>query len=373
MLFWIFCAVLTAGVVLALIRPLTRGSAPQADQSRTAELEVYKDQLREIDNDIARGVMSPSEAEPVRREVSRRVLALADAQTAAGTATTKAPLEVVTYAIAAGVPVLALAMYVALGSPGLPAHPSSERTIAPTVASPIGDLIARIEERLRDHPEDGQGWDVIAPVYLRLERYDDAARAYERAMAILGESPKRLSGWAEANVTAANGIVADDVRKAFQRMLELEPGRPDARFWLAMAKEQDGDTSAAAADYRALLSDTPIDAPWRMMIEQRLAALKSAETDARSANEEQRRMIDSMVSGLRDRLHKDGSDVAGWRRLLQSYTVLGRREDATSALGEARVALSGNAAALAEVEAFAQSLGIGSGEAVETPQAGKAK
>lgn len=261
-------------------------------------------------------------------------------------------------AISAAVPLLALAVYIALGSPGLPGRPAAERTASTSLAgTPVGALVEQVEARLREHPEDGQGWDVIAPVYLRLERFEDAAYAFARAIALLGESAKRLSGLAEAKVMGANGVVGEDARKAFARLLELEPGRPEARFWLAMAKEQDGDLAAAAEDYKMLLAEAPEDAQWRMLVQQRLVAV-SGSAAAGTGAQEQRKMIESMVAGLAERLKKDGSDVAGWQRLLQSYTVLGRKDAAAAALGQARKALEGNAKGLAEVEAFANGLGI---------------
>src|SRR5690606_8684079 len=107
--------------------------------------------------------------------------------------------------------------------------------------SNVGELIARVEERLRAHPEDGQGWDVIAPVYLRLQRYADAAHAFAEANRLQGESVRRLLGFAEATMLANNGIVTEPVRRATLRVLELDPDRIDVKVWLALAKEQDGD------------------------------------------------------------------------------------------------------------------------------------
>lgn len=362
MLFWIICAALTAGIVLVLTRPLSGGMEPSRADEQAADLEVYRDQLREIEVDMARGLMTPAEADAARLEVSRRILALEDsASKAAGVPNASSRPGQSSYVIAAAVPLLALAIYVMQGSPGLPGLPAAERLAStPFAGSPISELIERVEARLAQHPEDGQGWDVVAPVYMRIERYQDAARAFERATSLLGETPRRLAGLAEARVMADNGVVSDAARKVFQRLLELEPGRPEARFWLAMAKEQDGDRAGAADDYRSLLAEAPADAPWRLVVEQRLAAVTSggSEAVAGAGAQEQRQRIEGMVSGLAERLKTDGSDVAGWQRLMQSYTVLGRRDAASAALSDARAALKGNAKAIAELEAFAKGLGI---------------
>src|SRR5690606_10076792 len=127
---------------------------------------------------------------------------------------------------------------------------------------------------LREHPEDGKGWDVIAPVYLRLQRFADAAHAFAEANRLEGESVRRLLGFAEATLLAENGIVTEPVRKAALRVLALEPGRIEVRVWLALAKEQDGDLAAAVAEYNDILGKAPQDAPWRSAVSERLAMVE---------------------------------------------------------------------------------------------------
>src|SRR5690606_19035092 len=119
------------------------------------------------------------------------------------------------------VPAFSLGLYLALGSPGLPGQPHAERVSAPLEKATIDDLVVKVEERLRAHPEDGQGWDVIAPVYLRQGRFAEAAQAFQRASRLLGESPRRLAGYGEATVFANNGIVTEEARRAFERWAEL--------------------------------------------------------------------------------------------------------------------------------------------------------
>jgi cytochrome c-type biogenesis protein CcmH len=220
-------------------------------------------------------------------------------------------------------------------------------------------------------------------------RYDDAATAYANAMRLLGETPKRLQGFANARIRVKNGIIPDDARKALQRLLVIAPDRKEPRIWLALAKEQDGKLAEAAADYRKLLDDAPKDAPWRKVIEERLAGLTpgggekpaanaaqetakaessaapgaSAPNAAAVANmtpEERQAFITRMVDGLATRLKADGSDAAGWLKLIRAYKVLGRRDDAVKALSDARANLKGDQVGLARVEDLARELGLGS-------------
>jgi cytochrome c-type biogenesis protein CcmH len=234
------------------------------------------------------------------------------------------------------------------------------------------ELVARVEERLRAQPDDGKGWDVIAPVYLRLQRYGDAAFAFSEANRLLGVSVKRLLGFAEARLLQENGVAGEDVRRASEKILELEPQRHEARIWLTLAKEQDGDLAGAVKDYKAILSEASADEPWRSAIaervdrlEKRIAGVPEAPSgDATKApdakEDEQAQMIAAMVDRLAQRLKTDGRDLEGWLKLMRAYKVLGRDADAVAALGEARRNFAGDAASLSEIDTFAKGLGLGS-------------
>jgi cytochrome c-type biogenesis protein CcmH len=279
--------------------------------------------------------------------------------------------------VALFVPVLTLGLYLTYGSPGLPSFPTSARTQVPLENAQIGELVAKVEARLREHPEEGEGWDVIAPVYLRLGRFRDAADAFARAARLKGETVKRLAGLAEASVLGADGVVTEEARLAYEKILKLEPGRADARFWLALAKEQDGKLAEALAEYKALLAQSAAAAPWRAALEKRIAEVSPrlsgtqqptspspSSEDVAAAEKlapgDRARMIAQMVDGLAQRLKRDGRDLAGWLRLVKAYAVLGRKEDAVGALADARKSFGGDDKALAELAALAKSLGLGS-------------
>ena len=227
----------------------------------------------------------------------------------------------------------------------------------------------------------------IANSYVSMGRYADAANAYANAMRLVGESPDRLQGFANARIRVENGVIPEDARRALDRLLVIAPDKKEPRIWLALAKEQDGKLTEAAADYRKLIDESPTDAPWRKMLEARLASLTpdagkpaSVETPQKSADEsasapqpsasdtsavmamspEQRQaFITQMVDGLATRLKSDGSDTSGWLKLIRAYQVLGRQDDAVKALGDARTNLKGDQVGLARVEDLARELGLG--------------
>ncbi len=391
MLLWLVFAGLTAAALAAVLWPLLRGerrSAPRAAH----DAALYAHQLEEIDADLERGLIAPAEAQAAKTEISRRLLHAADRDRAEPTRKPEPAVErrtavivlVCTFLL---LPVLSLGLYLMRGSPSLPDQPLAARLEAPAGSERISGLVARVEARLRQHPEDGEGWDVIAPVYLRLQRYNDAADAYERALRLLGESSARLMGYGEALAAANNGVVTEAARQAFEKALARDPSLLKARFWLAIAKEQDGQFAEAASAWRDMLSGAPADAPWKPIVEERLrfaethAGVKAAPSGQASAQpdsapaakgptrediaaaqsmtpEQRQAMIKQMVERLAQRLAEKGDDLEGWQRLVRAYTVLGQRDDAVRALGDARRNFEGNAQALAQLDVLATSLGL---------------
>jgi cytochrome c-type biogenesis protein CcmH len=392
MLLWLCFAILTAAVVAALLQPLRRKT--RVDPA-AADLAVYRDQLAEIEAERDRGLLGDEEARSARVEVARRLIRCAEADSAEHHGRSPSVdgrrTQPVFRIVAGAIPIVSIAIYLAFGAPKLPSHPFAIGQGKPVEQASIEELVARVEARLKEQPQDGRGWDVVAPVYAQLGRYQDAMHAYSEASRILGESPKRLVGFAEASLLASNGVVSEEVRRTSERILELEPGRPEPRLWLALAKEQDGDLKGAAADYGQLLDSAPPDAPWRAAVSDRLRLLNArvgaepgsspgepqsgagvvppvagepnaddAARVARMTPAEREAFVGTMVEGLAGRLEKDGKDLGGWLKLVRAYKVLGREGEATAALAKARRNFDGDQKSLAELDALAKSLGLGS-------------
>lgn len=382
MLLWAIFAILTAVVLYALLRPLAGGSGGEG--SRAAfNATVYRDQLGEVQSDRERGLIGEGDAEAARLEIARRLLA-ADAETPAEQGSPPSPLRILAIALAVCLPLAALSLYLVYGSPRLPDQPLVARLQDPASNKNLDVLVARVEARLRQHPEEGEGWEVIAPVYMGWRRYADAAEAYRQSIRLLGESPKRLASYGQALVLANNGVVTEDARKALERALVLDPKLIEPRLVLIIAKEQDGQLAAAIEDWRAMLASAPADAPWRKLVEQRLAedeaklagkavaakpdgvpaaAAKGPSPDDVAAAQtmspaDRQAMIENMVQGLANRLDQKGDDLAGWLKLVRAYTVLDRKDDALKALEKAKTQFSGNEGALRELDALATELGL---------------
>ena len=266
-------------------------------------------------------------------------------------------------------PVGAASLYLALGSPQLSEAVFAARPAAPAEQRSIDSLVAQVESHLERNPDDGRGWDVLAPVYLRMGRFDDAVKARRNALRLLGASAAREADLGEALTAAAGGIVTADARAAFERAAAIDPGDIRIAFYKGLAAEQDGNRSEAARIWSALLERAPPDAPYRELIASSLARIDpkseapgpSADDMAAAQNlppDERASLVRGMVDRLAERLKTDGSDVDGWRRLVRAYMVLGEADNAKSAAAAAREALRGDPAKQRQFDEFAKSLGI---------------
>jgi cytochrome c-type biogenesis protein CcmH len=375
MLFWVIAAILTLGASLAVLLPLAGGSKG-ASSSGDHDLEVYRDQLSELDRDAARGLIQPAEAAEARAEIARRILRLDNAEAAGKASVGQASVAARLVATAAvlAVPLVSWGLYSQLGSPDLPSQPLSERLAKNPADSSVDELVARAEAHLAANPSDGRGWDVLAPVYLRKQRFSDAAAAYRNAIRLDGDSATRQAGLGEAIASAAGGIVSADAQAAFEAALKLDPANPKASFYLAVALAQEGRGKEAVAAWQAMLGRLPPGSPWRGAVEQALAdaANKSVASGepangpdaqavevAQSMSPQDRQvMIETMVSGLDEKLKQNPRDVEGWMRLIRSYAVLGKADQARDALGRATAIFGADSDEAKKFTAFAASLGL---------------
>ncbi len=345
MFFWILVAVLTAAVAAVLLMPLLNRFEAVAAVG-THDIEVYRDQLEELKRDEAAGLIASGEAELARAEVARRLIAatkVAEKGRADPTARRNRLAQALVIVL---LPALGLCLYLTTGRPDLPSQPLAQRLANP--GNDVNILIARAESHLARNPDDGAGWDILAPIYYRNGRMEDAANAYRQALRLNGASPERLDGHAEALIALADGIVTADAKAELERSIGLSPDNPRARYYLALALEQDGKRDAARAAYEALAKDSPADAPWLVLVQRHIAGLSGeaagqGETlgtptaaDVAAAQDmtagDRREMIAGMVESLAAKLEENPDHLEGWMRIIRSYVVLDQRPKAEAAL-----------------------------------------
>lgn len=380
---WFILALMTGAAVFALLWPMSRRANPPAEAGGLAtETVFYEDQLREIERDLARGLIAAPEAEAARTEAGRRLLraSRADVPLPPGIAEPALRQRRAASAFALStIPLVALIAYGLYGSPHMPSQGAAERQAVQNGGQELLNAIAQIEARLASDPKDGRGWSVLAPVYMRMGRFDDAAHAYEAATRLLGETPQRLSDWGEALMAGNNGVISPQAKALFERAVALDGTAAKPRFYLARAAELDGDIPLAIQRLTALAETAPADAPWLPAVRDSLTRLKGeaspktgparpgagAPPEAGAAAalqamppEGRTAAIRTMVDGLDRRLSENGGTADEWQRLVRSLSVLGDRDRAAAALTKARTALAADAAALQGLDALAGEFGL---------------
>jgi cytochrome c-type biogenesis protein CcmH len=266
MTLWIAILLLTLAAVACALWPFLFGRQEQSALAHA--IAFYDARTAELERLEAEGQITAKERAAAEAEQARRLIALKSTESEAdvGAMTTRRrKLAVVLVMIM--LPAIALATYLKIGSPSMPDQPLAARQVDPQAAALLAAL-KQIEAHLAQNPNDGKGFEVVAPVYLRMGRFDDAARAFGRVIELLGETPERLADQGESLMAAASGTVTPEARQAFERSVKLDPAFAKSRFYLALGTEQSGDAPKAHAELVALASSLPAgDARERVMAE----------------------------------------------------------------------------------------------------------
>jgi cytochrome c-type biogenesis protein CcmH len=243
----------------------------------------------------------------------------------------------------------------------------------PSVGS-VDEMIERLIDRLNRNPKDPEGWRMLGWSYFNTERFAQAATAYARAIELDPQRADFRSSRGEALVRAADWAVTDEAKAVFAEALRLDPKDPRARFFIGLAKEQAGDKLAALDDWIAILNESDSSEAWVGDLRQRIAELGqetgvdvakrlhaapagdwpaipsqqgqvASNTGGPSAQAvraaeaaqpaDRMAMIQSMVDRLAARLSQSPGDVDGWIRLMRSRQVLGQKDAAEQAFGQA--------------------------------------
>lgn len=407
MSFWIataaFSALVVVLVMLAFLRP-QRASTPSA----AYDLQVYRDQLKEVERDVARGVLTVEEADRARAEVSRRLLE-ADRALQASQATDSKTGSLDRLMVGAGLAAAvagAFAVYLQIGAPGYPDLPIAARLQmveearqnrpsqdAAEAQVPFREglppdprreeLVAQLRTVMEQRPDDAQGLALLAQNEAALGNFRAAHLAQSRLIAVIGD---QVTGFhhidlSEMMILAAGGYVSPEAEAALMQGLSLEPRNGTGRYYLGLMYAQQGRPDLAFPIWRDLMAESTADAPWlepiRLQIEEvaflagvtvTLAELPQpaaprgpSAADVQAAQsmtpEDQAAMIEGMVAGLAARLASEGGPPEDWARLIGAQIVLGRTEDAAAIAEEARSVFADLPDALALIEAAAAPLG----------------
>lgn len=348
LMFWTVAGALTVVAAgLILFRAARAAGAGVGDTSQ----QLYGRQVAELDELAQRGLIGEAEHRAATAEAGRRLLAASDSPAVAWE-TDKRDGRLVLLGVV-GSAAVALGVYLVAGAPGLRDQSYAER-LAGWKSQRLDELSPpQIAAILRDattqRPTDAEGQRLLALAEGASDNAPGAVRALRRATTL---APERGDLWrmlGEALVFRDAGKVEAEAQRAFAEALRRDPSDIAARFYLAQASFDAGDTATAAAGFRAVLSALPADDERRAAVEASLARAEGRGPTV-SFPPEQLAAIRGMVDGLAAKLAQNPENAEGWVRLVRAYSVLGEADKREAALAAARARYKDSPQVLQQIE-----------------------
>jgi cytochrome c-type biogenesis protein CcmH len=430
MTLWLILTIMISVAAVLLSAPFVRRfGQPQSDMA--GDLEVYRDQLREIENELRLGSIDDAQADAARVEIKRRALAADKMAQSAMPKLSQTERSFAMICVVAIVVFGSVALYAITGKADLQsaqgfasaqrnAFPGAQESLSPEGVSAqtsgsesarqqqpkaglpsVEEMIDRLVARLAQNPKDIEGWRTLGWSYVNTGRFSEAEEAYAKAIELNPGSADIRSARVDALVSAANGKVTTEAKKAIDDTLSLDPKDIRARFFRGLAKEQEGDSASALSEWVELLKDADSDEPWVSDLRDRVArlerdlgvapathpsgsksvsaselveTLKAQEGMPRAVDKgpspedaqraeamlpaERSNMIRGMVDGLVNRLEQSPRDADGWIKLIRSRVVLGEDELAKQALTRGLAVFADDPLERDRIAAAAQQLGL---------------
>ena len=405
MMFWLTAGALLLASVVALLLGLRRGIPAQPAAAQ--DLQVYRDQLAEVERDAARGTIAPEEAARLRLEVSRRILEADRMSQAPGGGV------LATRGVAAGAGIVLIAtlaavwLYERIGAPGYPDMPLAARIAAaenaranrpsqavaeadmpkhpaPEVEPEYQALMDKLRAAVAERPDDLRGQELLAQNEARLGRFAEALAAQDAVIRLKGDgaTAEDHASRAELMIFAAGGYVSPEAEAALTEALSRDPKNGTARYYGGLMLLQTGRPDLAFPMWRDLLESSPADAPWVALIQRDIAGIAALAGEryapagapgamgapgpdaaamaaaAEMSAEDRTAMIEGMVAQLNDRLASEGGSAEEWARLISSLGVLGQTDRARAIYAEAQTKFTGKDAELDILRTAAEQAGV---------------
>jgi len=406
MTFWIIIIAMSAIVALVLGRSLLASREAAVPDPADYDLKVYRDQLAEVERDVARGIIAGEDAERARTEISRRILQ-ADAQrpdaAKAGAGPSKAVFAIVAVAVVGG----SLALYTQLGQPGYgdlaledriaraeeirENRPSQQTAVDSLPPRPqvedLGEqfetLMTRLRETVAARPDDLQGHVLLAQNEARMGNFEAAVQAQEGVLRIKGEDATAddIADYGELLVIAAGIYVSPEAEAAFRAALTLDETDGRSRYYLGLMMVQTGRPDIAFRLWDGLLRRGPEDAAWIQPILAQIEAtaqlagvnysipaigsgaapgpsIEDIEAAAEMTTQERMEMIGGMVEGLSNRLATEGGPPRDWARLITSLAIMGNPNQSRAVFDNAMEVYGDNPGAVDIIRKAGQDAGV---------------
>lgn len=407
-------ALIALGVVLVLGRAVLRAGEMAAADGTDRAMKVYRDQLAEVERDLARGTLGQAEAERLKLEISRRIL---DLDRGEGARRVGGPAPASMRWLSLALVVVAVVggglLYLGLGAPGYrdmplverhaqaaearrnrPGQAELEAEFAAAFPDPepfegrdeLENMVAQLREVMQNRPEDVTGFRLMAQNEARLGNHPDAVAAQVRVIELLGEAASvgEYAYLLDLMVIATGGFVSPEAEAVIEQILRRDPVNGVALYYTGRMYAQTGRPDMTFRIWRRLHDVSAPDAPWlaeirgalpelaRISGEPRftLPPLPAAERGPSSADidaaeemdpEDRAEMIEGMVGNLSARLANEGGSAEDWAQLIRALAVLGREAQAQAVLGEARQIFAARAEDLALINETAAQAGLALG------------
>jgi len=412
MIFWITAVIVLVLATGAVLWPLLRRRPDVVVPDEHPDIQVYRDQLAEVDSDLQRGILSEDAAKRTRVEIARRILEADKLDSEIDKTVGNAPLagNVVAGLLVVSLGIGAFGIYRVLGADGAPDFPLAERRAQMAkneanrpsqqeVEARVGDvkdmekkadpaylkLVEKLRKAAKRRPNDLKGQELLAQNEARIGHFAAASRAQEQVIVLKGAAANAddFTNLAELMIVAAGGYVSPLAEGALGKAIDLDRNNPRARYYSGLDLAQNGRPDLAYNLWSELLDEGPETAPWirpiRAQIRDvaRLAGMRIAppattqppatnagptQAQIKSAGKltaaQRQDFIKKMVARLSGRLLSDGGPAADWAKLINAYGVLGDREKARAITVKARAAYAGNDAALARIDSAAKRAGV---------------
>jgi cytochrome c-type biogenesis protein CcmH len=348
--------ILSVVAILFVLVPYLRAKEPEG--SITPDIDVYKAQLKELNNDLKSGIIDDEEATRTKLEIERRILKAADGQLISSTL--EKPNNFLSLAIVVII-LFSAAFYAVIGTPGMPDFPIEEfrqqempmdrvEALAQT-----DDLIAKVKARLASSPEEVQGWGYLANLEMNKGNFQKAAEALYQAHIIAPDVFDYQLMYAESLIMASNERVTPAALIILNKAKKMAPEHPGPRYYLALADFQAGDVGVAHSEWKFIQGELENSDPmmpllnvWINRAEVALGiaeplpqtrapsiTAEQAETIQSMSADEQQELIRQMVLQLATKQEENPTNIEGWTRLSRAYMVLGEKVDAIAAMNAA--------------------------------------
>jgi cytochrome c-type biogenesis protein CcmH len=407
MTFWLIAVVAALFVMALILWPILRADKTSSAEQLSADIQIYRDQLSEVESDLAKGVLSEEEAERTRIEVSRRIL---DADKAGSEQETSvASGRKISFGLAIVAVLVVLGgtgyFYNQIGARGLPDFPRSKRLAemsADRAARPpqaeaeanVGDdpamleraqpeyqaLVAQLRETVAKRPDDLRGLELLADHEARLGRFAAARIAKGQAIELKGAAATAsdYTDYAELMIIAAGGYVSPIAENALGQAIRLDRRHSRARYYSGLDLAQNGRPDLALQIWTDLLAEGPPEAPWIEPIRNQIGDVarlageaapnlpgnvpgpdaQQIQDAADMTDEERQELIRTMVNRLSERLATGGGNASEWARLIRALGVLGETDRAQKIYDESQTVFSSDRIALRDLLDAAQAAGV---------------